>query len=86
MLTSVRSKLIETKALGKIRYSDGIRGIIVRKSSLNIFAQKFLRKCKDTYFILQNKYLRIYKASFGAKIIRDDCALKDFFEHFKFIY
>ena len=63
MLTSVCLKLIETKLLGKIRYSDGIRGIIVRKSSLNIFAQKFLRKCKDTYFILQNKYLRIYKDS-----------------------
>ena len=32
----------------------------------------YLRKCKDTYFILQNKYLRIYEDSFGAKILRDD--------------
>ena len=41
-----------------------------------IFAQKYLRKCKDTYFILQNKYIRIYEDSFGgfgAKILRDDC-------------
>ena len=41
------------------------------------------RKCKDTYFILQNKYLRIYQDSFGAKILRDDSiapldGLKDF--------
>ena len=35
----------------------------------------FLHKCKDTYFILQNKYLRIKKDSFGAKILRGDCAL-----------
>ena len=28
------------------------------------------------YFILQNKYLHIYKDSFGAKILRDDSALR----------
>ena len=42
----------------------------------SIFAQKYLRKCIDTYFILQNKYIRIYEDSFGgfgAKILRDDC-------------
>ena len=33
----------------------------------------YLRKCKNTYFILQNKYLHIYEDSFGAKIPRDDC-------------
>ena len=39
------------------------------KSSLNIFAQKYLRKFEDTtYFILQNKYLHIYEDIFGAKI------------------
>ena len=38
--------------------------------SLSIFTQKYLRKCKDTYFILQNKFLRIYEDIFGAKIIR----------------
>ena len=32
----------------------------------------YLRKCKDTYSILQNKYLRIYKDMFGAKMPRDD--------------
>ena len=28
---------------------------------------------KDTYFILQNKYLRVYEDTFGTKILRDDC-------------
>ena len=37
---------------------------------------KYLRKCEDTYFILQKKYLRIYKDTFGTKILRDDCTLK----------
>ena len=46
------------------------------QSSLSIFAQKYLRKCEDTYFILQNKYLWIYKDSFGARILKDDCALR----------
>ena len=36
---------------------------------------KYLRKWEDTYFILQNKYLCIYNDSFGAKILRDECAL-----------
>ena len=43
------------------------------QSSLSIFSQKYLCKCEDTYFILQNKYLRIHKDSFGGKILRDDC-------------
>ena len=46
------------------------------ESSLSIFTQKYLCKCEDTYFISQNKYLRIYEDSFGAKILRDtNCAL-----------
>ena len=46
------------------------------QSSLSIFNQKYICKYKDTYFILQNKYLRINEDSFGAKILRrDDCAL-----------
>ena len=45
------------------------------QSSLNIFAPKYLRKCEDNYFILQNKHLRFYKDSFGVKILRGDCAL-----------
>ena len=36
--------------------------------SLSIVAQKYLRKCEDTHFILQNKYLRIYEDNFGAMI------------------
>ena len=43
------------------------------QSSLIIFAQKYIGKCEDTYFILQNKFLCIYKDSLGAKILRDDC-------------
>ena len=39
------------------------------QSSLRIFPQKYLRKCKDTYFILQNKYLRIYEDRFGVKVL-----------------
>ena len=42
-------------------------------SSLSIFDQKYLRNCKDTYFILQNMYLYTYKDSFRAKILSDDC-------------
>ena len=47
------------------------------QSSLIIFAQKYIGKCEDTYFILQNKYLCIYKDSFGlgVKILGDDCSL-----------
>ena len=33
----------------------------------------YLHKCEDTYYILQNKPLRIYEDSFGAKILRDNC-------------
>ena len=36
--------------------------------SLSIFIQKYLYECKITYFILENKYLCIYKDSFGAKM------------------
>ena len=46
--------------------------------SLSIVAQKYLRKCEDTYFILQNKYLRIYELTFGTKILSDDFE-SDFF-------
>ena len=34
---------------------------------------KYLCKCEDTYFIVQNKYLCIYEDSFGAKILTNDC-------------
>ena len=54
--------------------------ILSVKSSLtlSIFAQKYLYKCKDTYFILQNKYLYIYEDSFRAKILGDACTPKTF--------
>ena len=42
-----------------VEFAGCIRRLISAKSSLGIFAQKYLRKCKDAYFILQNKYLRI---------------------------
>ena len=38
------------------------------QSSLSIFAQKYLHKCKDTYFILQNNYLRIYEENCQIQI------------------
>ena len=34
--------------------------VLSAQSSLSIFAQKYLRKCKDTYFILQDKSICIY--------------------------
>ena len=34
---------------------------LIAQSSLIIFTQKYLHQCKDTYFILQNKYLGIYE-------------------------
>ena len=37
--------------------------------------QSLLGKFKDTYFILQNKYLCIYEDSFEVKILRNDWAL-----------
>ena len=49
--------------------------------SLSILTQKYLRKWRDAYFILQNKYLCIYEDSFGAKILRNDCTLNLFFFH-----
>ena len=49
------------------------------QSFLIIFAQRYLCKCKNTYIILQNKYLCIYEDSFGAKILRDNCTLYMFF-------
>ena len=53
-----------------------IWGIPCAQSFLSIFAQKYLSKCEDTYFILQNKYLCIYEDSFGVKLLRDDCAAR----------
>ena len=49
--------------------------LLSEQSSLSIFAQNYLPKCEDTYFILQNKYLHMYEDSFGANILRDDRAL-----------
>ena len=38
--------------------------------------QNYIRNCEDTYFVRENNYFRIYKYSFGAKILRDDCSLR----------
>ena len=40
--------------------------LLSEQSSLSIFAQKYLCKYKDTYFILENTYFHIYKDSFCA--------------------
>ena len=51
-------------------------GLISAQSSLSFFAQKYLCKCEDTYFILQKSIFAFtYKDSLGAKILRDDCVL-----------
>ena len=39
----------------------GCKTTLCAQSSPKFFAQKYLCKCKDTYFILKNKYLRIYE-------------------------
>ena len=39
------------------------------QSSLSIFTQKYLRKCEDTHFNLQNRYLRIYENIFVVMIL-----------------
>ena len=58
-----------------LQLSDTSALLLSAQSSLSILAQKYLGKCEDTYFILQKKYyLCIYKDSFGAKILWDDCA------------
>ena len=46
-----------------------------KSNTLSIFPQKYLPKCEEPYFILQNKYLHIYEDRFGATILRDDHAL-----------
>ena len=48
-----------------------------RSSAQVLTAHKYPCKCEDIYFILQNKYLCIYEDSFGAMILRDDCALRN---------
>ena len=63
----------EGKTNNEITIIEGVQ--LSAQSSLSIFAQKYFHKCKDNYFILQNKYFCIYEDSFGAKILRDDCAL-----------
>ena len=56
--------------------AETIHSKCTAQSSLSNFTQKYLCKCKDTYFILQDKSICIYEDSFRAKILRDDCALK----------
>ena len=46
----------EGKTNNEITIIEGVQ--LSAQSSLSIFAQKYFRKCEDTYFILQNKYLR----------------------------
>ena len=60
--------------------SSAFSSLMRKKIGLNgvLQDQNYLHKCEDNYFILQNKYLRIYEYSFIAKILRDDCALDVF--------
>ena len=61
--------------INRINDKKRILNVYSAQSSLCIFAQKYLRQCKDANFISQNKYLCIYEDSLGAKILGDDCAL-----------
>ena len=63
-------KNIAIKSPKIIRYLN-----LSAQSSLSICFQKYLSKCEDTYFILQNKFLHIYTDSFETKILRNDCVL-----------
>ena len=74
---NLKDEAIQVMECHKVRHSLGstlIRPVNPRiikpsmQSSVSIFVQKYLHRCKDTYFILQNKYLCIYKDSFGAKM------------------
>ena len=72
----ISGKTFHSKRCLKMQhFLDGI-ALLSAQSSLSIFAQKYFCKWKDTYFILQNKYLGINKDSFGAKILRYDCTLR----------
>ena len=55
--------------------SSAFSSLMRKKIGLNGVLQDYLHKCEDNYFILQNKYLRIYEDSFGVKILRDNFAL-----------
>ena len=59
-----------TKRFSDCSVKRGQKDIVSVLSSLGVFAPKHLHKCKNTYFILQNKYLCIYKDSFEATILR----------------
>ena len=59
----------------KVQLDVGKAKSICAQSSISFFTQKYLRESEDNNFILQNKYIRIYDDSFGAKVVKDDCAL-----------
>ena len=57
----------------RVQFRDELRNHL-----LSSLTSTYLHKCEDTYFILQNNFLCIYKDSFGAKILSDDCSLSRF--------
>ena len=66
-MLNIKSKMLPPKRWLKRKKREN--NTLSVESSLSSFAQKYLHKCKDTYFILQNKYLCIYEFSFAAKIL-----------------
>ena len=60
----------------KINSNYILKAWIRAQSSLSILFSIFINVKILRYFILQNKFFRIYEESFGAKILRDDCILK----------
>ena len=65
-MLNIKSKMLPPKRWLKRKKREN--NTLSVQSSLSSFAQNYLHKCKDTYFILQNKYLCIYEFSFAAKI------------------
>ena len=59
----------------KINSNYILKDWISEQSSLSIFLSIFINVKILRYFILQNKFFRIYEDSFGAKILRDDYTL-----------
>ena len=72
-MLNIKSKMLPPKRWLKRKKREN--NTLSVQSSLSSFAQNYLHKCKDTYFILQKKYIHIYEDSFRAKMLRDDCTL-----------
>ena len=71
-LTKIGSLELKKKLCSHLTMEPSVLYYYIFQSFLSIFTQKCLRKCKETYLILQKRFLRIYEDIFGAKIMRFD--------------